>query len=101
MTEMPVLKIRYIGLLRNSLGKSEETVELPDGTTVRDLLDVLGEKYGNDFRATVLTSDGKLKPTTTLLLDGTDIEGTGGLESSLVSREQLTILALVHPPAGG
>jgi molybdopterin converting factor small subunit len=98
---MQSLRIRYVGLVRNSLGKSEETIALPDGSTVRDLLELLGERYGNDFRASVLTSDGKLKPTTTLLLDGIDIEGAGSLEASLVGREQLSILALVHPPAGG
>ncbi len=98
---MQSIKIRYVGLVRNSLGKSEETIDLPDNSTVRNLIELLGERYGNDFQASVLTSDGKLKPTTTLLLDGTDVEGAGGLEASLVGHQQLSILALVHPPAGG
>ncbi len=98
---MHSIVIRYVGLIRNTLSKQEETVEIKGGATLRDLLALLTERYGDDFRTLVFGADGRLRSTTNLLLDGADAAEAGGLDASLEGVAKLSILALVHPPAGG
>jgi len=39
------VKVRYFARYRSLVGKSEEELEVPDGTTVRELLEILTDKY--------------------------------------------------------
>ncbi|WP_054839575.1 ubiquitin-like small modifier protein 1 [Thermococcus sp. JCM 11816] len=39
------IKVRYFARYRSLVGKSEEELEVPDGITVRDLIEILKERY--------------------------------------------------------
>lgn len=95
------LIVRYIGLIRNVLGKQEEIIDVPETATVRDLLRTLGELYGKDFAMLIFGSDGKLRPTASLVLDDVIIDQDDDLDIQLGNRQKLSILALAHLPAGG
>lgn len=95
------IKIRYVGLVRNIFGKKEEAIDLPKQATVLDLLSILAERHGDDFRASVFSAGGNLQPLARVLLDGVDIEEIGGLNAVVRCGEQVSIVVLEHPFAGG
>ncbi|WP_209474747.1 ubiquitin-like small modifier protein 1 [Thermococcus stetteri] len=39
------IKVRYFARYRSLVGKSEEELEVSDGITVRDLIEILKERY--------------------------------------------------------
>ncbi len=62
------VKVHFLGGFRGITGKWEDKVTVPQGTTVRMLLDKLAEKYGDAFKELVWSSDGKLRPPCKLFL---------------------------------
>ncbi len=42
---MPRVSVRYLAAVADYTGRKEEEFELPDGATVKDLLDTIREKY--------------------------------------------------------
>jgi len=45
-----IVNMRYYGLVSATINKSQEDIELKNGTTVQGALDVLVKKYGEKFR---------------------------------------------------
>jgi molybdopterin converting factor small subunit len=48
------LEIKYFGIIRDVAGKKEETIEAPEGTSLKKLFAMLSEKYGTAY-ANLLT----------------------------------------------
>jgi molybdopterin converting factor small subunit len=40
------LEVKYFGTIRDVAGKKEETIEAPEGTSLKKLFAMLSEKYG-------------------------------------------------------
>lgn len=95
------VKVSYFGLVQNAVGLREEELQLPAGSSIRGMLEALGERHGNTFRYGVLTSDGKLRPTTRVLLNGRDVEELGGLDTRLKGSAEVSITVVVYPVEGG
>ncbi|HWP60239.1 MAG TPA: MoaD/ThiS family protein [Candidatus Acidoferrales bacterium] len=93
--------VSYLGLVRNVIGQREEEIEIPAGTTVKELLAKLEEKYGEPFRASVFKGRGELRGTAQVCIDDRDITDLQGLETRLAAKEKITILVGVYPPEGG
>jgi molybdopterin converting factor small subunit len=43
------LAIKYYGTIREAARKREETIEAPEGATLKQLFAILSEKYGTDY----------------------------------------------------
>lgn len=43
------LQIKYYGTIRDVAGKKEETIETPEGTSLKKLFAMLSEKYGTAY----------------------------------------------------
>ena len=95
------LRVRYYGLARNAVGLGEDTLQLTAGSTVRQLLDQLVALNGDQFRHSVVTVDGRLRPTAHVLLGDTDIADLDGLETVLEATDTVTIMVIVYPVEGG
>lgn len=52
------VRVQYTGQLRTDIGRSEEEVELPDGSTLASLLDHLAAQLRNDARKHFVTANG-------------------------------------------
>jgi len=65
------VKVLYLGLVRNKIGKKEEEYEIEDGSTLSDLLDSLAETYdkslGGVFKA---DKENRLDPTFIVTVNG-------------------------------
>ena len=91
-------KARYFAAVREITGKQEETFEVPDKTTVKDLLLILSAKYGQSLRDYIFIS-GTEEPVSNLnfLLDGNNIALMNGMKTALYEGCTFAII----PPVGG
>ena len=88
------VKVQYFGALREIAGRSEETIKLSAGATVRDLVALIINKYGRAAADYLLTADsGDLRTGFIILVDGraTDVDA--------VLKPGCTVQVL--PPVGG
>ena len=72
-----------MGDLRAIVGKQETTANVPQGSTVKDLLASLSDSYGERFRSRVLNPMGNLEHYVLVFLNGTNIREMSGLETIL------------------
>jgi len=96
-----IVKISYLGLVRNVIGCREEEVEVVAGITVGELLDRLIDRHGDPFRASVFRSAKELRSTTLICVNDCDIAQLQGFETRLERGEQLSVVVGVYPPEGG
>ena len=60
---------------------------VPEGQTVRDLLAMLSETYGDAFTSRVFSNPEKLHHYILVFVDGENIKGHGGLDAKLGNGE--------------
>jgi len=89
--------VRFFTVLRETIGKREEDVLVRDGASVREVLDLLSERYGKNFSDYLLEGE-KLRGHIQILLNGTNIMTLDGFETKL--RDNST-LAVIPPMEGG
>jgi molybdopterin converting factor small subunit len=66
------VKIKLYGDLKEKSGKSEIELIMPEGTKMRDLIDIISKDYLG--KETLLESSGKLKSTIIVLVNGKNID---------------------------
>ncbi|MFQ5905634.1 MAG: MoaD/ThiS family protein [bacterium] len=95
------LKVQYLGLAKNVVGKQEEDVLLPVGSTVRELLRLLAQMYGESFQVSMMNSKGGLRSFVEVWVGGENIAFREGLDTPLAGQDQVVIMVTVAPIAGG
>ena len=96
-----LVKVSYLGLVRNVIGCREEAIEIAPGMTVGELLGKLIERHGEPFRASVFKSKTELRSTALVCVNDRDIDQLGGFDTKLESGEELSVVVGVYPPEGG
>jgi len=96
-----LVRVSYLGLVRNVIGCREEALEVAPGITVGELLARLIEKHGDPFRASVFRSAKELRSTTLICVNDCDIAQLQGFETRLERGENLSVVVGVYPPEGG
>ena len=95
------IQVLYFGLVRNVVKEGEDTVTVPAGATVRELLDILCQKHGDPLRNALFTVEGTLIANALILLDGSNILYTNGLDTEIDSQQSLHVLLTTTAMAGG
>ena len=95
------IHISYLGLVRNVIGRREETVNAAPGTTIGELLEFLVAKHGDTFQRSVFKKGGELRAMAQVCLNDRDITELQGFATQLGSGEQVSIVVGVYPPEGG
>jgi len=90
------LRVKFLASLYELTGMLKTEVEVPDGLTVRGLIDVLTEKYAR-LKEELLDEGGNLKPMYNILVNGRAIEWLGGLDTLLKDGDEVVFI----PPAAG
>ena len=98
---MTMAKVFYIGLIRTVAGTDQEEVALSKGTSLRQLLDILADRHGDDLRLSLLTQEGKLRQLVRVNIDGKSCMAVGGLDVKLEADHEVSILLAVDPMQGG
>jgi molybdopterin converting factor small subunit len=96
-----LIKVSYLGLVRNVIDCREEKIEVAPGITVGELLGRLIEKHGEPFRVSVFKSKTELRSTALVCVNDHDIDQLEGFETKLDHGEELSVVVGVYPPEGG
>ncbi|MBI4525338.1 MAG: MoaD/ThiS family protein [Deltaproteobacteria bacterium] len=95
------IQVLYFGLVRNVVAEAEEKITLPAGATVRDLVDALCCKHGDALRDALFTVEGTLIANAMIILDGTNIFYSKGLDTEIDGQQSLHVLLTTTAMAGG
>jgi len=79
------VKVEYFASMRDKLGVKEEIMELPDGSSVEDLIERVKERLGESFEGRVL-------------VNGKSVESLKGFKTELKDGD---VVSLFPPIAGG
>ena len=90
----------YVGLIQRAAGCREEAVAVPAGCTLGDLLERLVMRHGGEL-AERLLPNGEPPPHATILVNGRNAEGLGGLAASLETDATQVEIVLLGPPLMG
>ncbi|MBI4524190.1 MAG: MoaD/ThiS family protein [Deltaproteobacteria bacterium] len=72
-----------MGDLRAVMGKPDQRMVLPRGSTVGDLIQSLCHSYGEPFVSRVLNQSGGIEHSIVIFLNGRNIKEIGGLAATL------------------
>ncbi len=95
------ISIRYLGLARLIAGTEEDAVAWPREGTVRELLEILCERYGREFQTSIFTLNRTLQNYVRIEVDEVDINALRGLETSLKPLARVKFILTVASLAGG
>ncbi|MBS7653122.1 MAG: ubiquitin-like small modifier protein 1 [Candidatus Bathyarchaeia archaeon] len=91
------VEVRYYAILRELAGKRFEKVALPEGSSVRDVIDLLVKRYGEGFERYIYDNEKRLRSYLSYMLNGININSLKGFETPLRDGDILSLL----PPIGG
>ncbi len=94
------ISIRYFTSLRETIGKKEETLTLPDDQTVtiKTILETLKQRHGTPFTEYVYDpKNGEPRSFLQFLINGKSATTLNGLQTQMQNGDVLAIL----PPVGG
>lgn len=99
---MVEVKVTFVGVLQRVAGCREEAVRVPEGTTLGGLLRELVKRHGRELEEYLL-ENGDLAALATVLVNGRNAVGQGGLQAKLSdgSESQVEIVVLGPPLMGG
>ena len=85
--EIMAVRVKFMGDLRAVIGKHDETMTLPQGSTIGDLFGSLCRSYGEPFVSRVFSKTGALQHYVVVFVNGRNIKEAGGLETRLEESE--------------
>jgi molybdopterin synthase sulfur carrier subunit len=92
------VKVRTILDIKKILGRGETDVTVKNGSTVKDLLGLMVETYGEPLAGKLFNSEGDLFPYIRIMVNGRDIAFLENkMETALQNGDEILIL----PPVGG
>ncbi len=95
------VKVIYYGLIFSVTGNHDEEIDLPGEATIRGLLELLAERYGDRFRDNILSPYGEIQPHIVIQLNDRDITEINGIDTKLDDDNKLSITVLAFPVTGG
>jgi hypothetical protein len=91
----------YFGLIRRHVPDRREEVDLPEGSTVGDLLGALRERHGIEFHEQIVAGDGSVRDEVFITVDGSNVLALNGLDSPLAPETDLHIVLIGPIVTGG
>jgi molybdopterin synthase sulfur carrier subunit len=92
------IRVQYFASVREIVNQREEALEVPEGTSVRTLLELLVAKHGNGLKQYIFNKTGAVRQHLQFLLDEKSISEISGLSTPL---KEGSILAIIPPVGGG
>ena len=90
------IKVHYIGLVKSYTNKSQDAINLPDGTLLAELLSKIAETYGKEFQAEVYDPAKKeMKPTFVVMVNGILMDQLRGVNTPLKDGDNVILMALM------
>jgi|Deesub1362A_J573_1020465.scaffolds.fasta_scaffold00612_20 molybdopterin synthase sulfur carrier subunit len=92
------VKVLYYATFRQMTGCKAEDIEFNEAPKVKDLIYLLFQKYGGDFRKALVNSEGEVKDFIKILVNGRNIDFLEGLDTLLDDGDRVYFFP---PVAGG
>lgn len=92
------VRVRVFARLRELLKNRELEIELKDGATLKDLLNILVEKYGEGLKEYLFSRNGNLKDHFVIYINGVSLNEAGGVRGVLRDGD---VVAILPPISGG
>ncbi len=94
-------QIAYYGLMKRTAGCAEETIELPEGSVLADLVKALVSRHGPPMEKLLLTGGGELRAEAAVLVNGRNAATLQGLATPLQEEDKAVIVLLAPALTGG
>jgi len=91
------VEVKFFTSLREITGKKVDEIQLQKTITVDELLTLLSEKYGKNFREYIYNKKGDVQGFLSFLVNGKNINIMQGFDTKLQENDIVAIL----PPVGG
>ncbi len=91
------VEVKFFTSLREITGKKVDEIQLQNTITVDELLTLLSEKYGKNFREYIYNKKGDMQGFLSVLVNGKNINIMQGFDTKLQENDVVAIL----PPVGG
>ncbi len=91
------VEVKFFTSLREITGKKVDEIQLQNTITVDELLTLLSEKYGKNFREYIYNKKGEVQGFLSVLVNGKNINIMQGFDTKLQENDVVAIL----PPVGG
>jgi MoaD family protein len=90
------VRVLYLGLVRNKVGKKDEEYEIKDGSSLSDLLNNLVQTYGKSLRG-IFNADkeNRLDPTFIATVNGTLKDPLRGNDVMLNDGDTVALMTLI------
>jgi molybdopterin converting factor small subunit len=95
---MAEVKIRFFGMLREIVGKREETLVVRDADSVMDLIKLLSSKHGKKFSDFVFDKEGNLRDGFAYAINGDSVSES---KLSSVRCRSVREFVILPPISGG
>ena len=92
------LEIRFFTSLREITGRKIEKIQLTTPISVKQLLKILAEKYGNEFRDYIYNDNDQVRDFLSFLINGKNINNLNSFNTELNNGD---IFAIIPPVGGG
>jgi molybdopterin synthase sulfur carrier subunit len=92
------LRVQYTAQLRAAIGRPEEEIDLPDGSSLEALLDHLVSQQGAAAATHLVTSSGEIRSSLLIVVNGTAMPVHSAAERQLKEGD---VVLLLPPIAGG
>ncbi|MEM2112317.1 MAG: MoaD/ThiS family protein [Candidatus Bathyarchaeia archaeon] len=89
------INVLYLGLIRHTMGKKKEEVEIKDNSTLSDLLNTLRETYSNLKGIFKLEKESRVDPTFIVTVNGTLVDPLKGKEVKLKDKDTVALMTLI------
>ena len=91
-----MVNVKFLARFRDITGK--RSVSFEHKGSIKDLMNILTEKYGNEFKDALFDKEGNLRDYMKIIVNGEDVESTGGLKSNVEDNDEVVIFQTI---AGG
>lgn len=91
-----MVEVKFLARFRDITG--ERSLNIEHNGKIADLIDILTEKYGNEFKDALFDKEDHLRDYMKILLNGEDVGANGGLEAEVGGDDEVVIFQTI---AGG
>ena len=92
------VEVKFFTSLREITGKKVDKIQLQNTITVNELIIVLCEKYGKNFREYIYNKKGDVQEFLSFLVNGKNINIMQGFDTKL---QEMDVIAILPPVGGG